>query len=74
MMTLPIPFGTIDERFLAHRLKSTSLAGILGALVAVGLWTYEYTVRGVWRWDLFAVVMTMVGVKVAAMVWYRLTD
>ncbi len=65
---------TIDERFLTHRLRSTSLAGVAGALVAVGLWSYRYYIDHVWSWDLFAVAMTIAGVKVAAMIWYRVTD
>jgi len=73
-MTFPIPFGKIDERFLTHRLKSTSLAGILGALVAVGFWAHDYYFNGIWRWDLFAVIATMAAVKIVAMIWYRLTD
>ncbi|MCJ7753336.1 MAG: hypothetical protein MUP13_02095, partial [Thermoanaerobaculales bacterium] len=64
----------IDERFLMHRLKSTSLAGISGGLVAISLWSYRYSIDHVWSWDLFAVAVTIVGVKVAAMIWYRLTD
>ena len=66
--------GALDERFFAHRLKSTSIAGVTGVLVAVGLFAYSYYGRGVWRWDLFAVAATAAAVKVAAMVWYRLTD
>jgi hypothetical protein len=73
-MNIPIIGNTIDERFLMHRLKSTSLAGIVGALVAVGLWSYRYYIDHVWSWDLFVVVTTVVVVKVAAMAWYRLKD
>jgi hypothetical protein len=73
-MILPIPFGTPDERFLMHRLKSTSLAGVLGGLVAVGLFAYHYYGHGQWRWDLFAVAATMAGVKLGAMLWFRLRD
>ena len=73
-MTIRILGKEIDERFLMHRLKSTSLAGISGGLVAIGLWSYRYYIDHVWSWDLFAVAVTIVGVKVAAMIWYRLTD
>ena len=73
-MIIPIPFGEPDERFLMHRLKSTSLAGVCGALLAVGLFTYHYYGNDVWRWDLFAVAATMAVIKLAAMAWYRMTD
>jgi Kef-type K+ transport system membrane component KefB len=73
-MKLPVFGLEIDERFLMHRLKSTSLAGIVGALVAAGLWAYRYYIQHVFSWDLFAVVVTIAVVKVAAMAWYRLRD
>ena len=73
-MMIPFPFGKPDERFFTHRLKSTSLAGVLGGVVAIGLWTYRYYIDHVWSWDLFAVALTFVGVKLAAMAWYWFTD
>jgi hypothetical protein len=73
-MMIPFPAGMPDERFLTHRLKSTSIAGVTGGLVAVGLWAYQHLVNHVWRWDLFAVAATIAVVKVAAMLWYRFTD
>jgi hypothetical protein len=73
-MNIPILSKVVDERFLNHRLRSTSLAGIVGALVAIGLFEYRYFKNGVWSWDLLAVAITMVTVKLGAMVFYRLTD
>jgi len=63
-----------DERFFTHRLKSTSIAGVSGGLLAVGLWAYRYYVNDVFSWDLFAVAATIAAVKLAAMAWFRLTD
>ncbi|MCG6948383.1 MAG: hypothetical protein LJE93_05655 [Acidobacteria bacterium] len=74
MTFIPIPFGKPDERFMIHRLKSTSLAGVIGAVLAVGLFAYHYYGNGIWRWDLFAVAATMAAVKLAAMAWYRIKD
>ena len=73
-MNIPVLGKVIDERFLNHRLRSTSLAGIIGALLAVGLFEYRYLVNHVWSWDLFAVAVTFVLVKLAVMAWFRLTD
>jgi hypothetical protein len=73
-MTIPIIDSLIDERFLTHRLRSTSLAGIIGGLVAIALFTYRFYATHVWSWDLFTVAMTIVGVKLTMMIWYRLTD
>lgn len=73
-MTMPSLGRTVDERFLNHRLKSSSLGGITGGLVAIGLFAYRYYAKGIWSWDLFAVAVTIVAVKVAAMAWYLLRD
>jgi hypothetical protein len=73
-MNIPIVGTLIDERFLNHRLKSTSLAGIVGGITAICLFAYHFYVNHVWSWDLFAVAMTIVGVKLTMMIWYRLTD
>lgn len=73
-MRLPLFGNAIDERFLTHRLRSTSLAGIVGGVFAIALFSYRYYVNRVWSWDLFAVAATIVGVKLAAMAWLRLTD
>ena len=64
----------VDERYLIHRLRSTSLAGVVTG-VLVGLWfLYHYFVRHQPRWDLFVILMIMAVVKVGAMVYYRRTD
>lgn len=73
-MKIPIVGAVIDERFLNHRLRSTSLAGIIGACVAVGLFEYRYFFNHVWSWDLLAVAGTFVLVKVGVLTWYRFTD
>ena len=60
----------VDERFLEHRLKSTSTAGIAGGVVAIGLFLYRLIANGVWSWDLLAVGITIAAVKLALMAWY----
>jgi hypothetical protein len=64
----------IDERFLAYRLKSTSIAGIVGGCAAIGLFAYRYYFEHTWNWDLFAISLTIVGAKLAAMTWYFLSE
>lgn len=73
-MKIPGIGVTVDERFLNHRLRSSSLAGIVGALVAIVLFEYRYYANHVWSWDLLAVAITFVVVKLAVMAWYRLKD
>lgn len=68
-----IPFfgKFIDERFLEHRRRSTSLAGIVGALLAVVLFEYHYFHDHFISWDLLVVLGAMVIVKLSMMTWYR---
>jgi hypothetical protein len=73
-MKIPIVGTVIDERFLNHRLKSTSLAGIIGTCVAIGLFEYRYFFNRIFSWDLLAVACTFVVVKLAVLAWYRFTD
>jgi len=63
-----------DERFLTHRQRSTSLAGIIGTLVALGLFEFRLLVKHVWNWDLLAVALTFVVIKMSLMAYYYLTD
>ena len=64
----------IDERFLTHRLRSTSIAGVIGGVVAISLFAYRFYIDHIWSWDLLAVGLTIVAVKLALMTWYFLTD
>jgi hypothetical protein len=73
-MRLPFQSSALDERFLMHRLRSTSIGGLAGAVVAAGLFYYHYIVRHELRWDLAAVVVSMAVVKLALMAWYHFTD
>ena len=59
-----------DERFLAHRLRSTSTAGILSAVLSIVLFEYRYFIDHVANWDLAAVGVTFVAVKMGLMAWY----
>jgi hypothetical protein len=63
-----------DERFLTHRLRSSSAMGIVGGVLATVLWFYQYVFQHRLRWDLFTVAVTMAVVKQGLMLWYRFTD
>jgi hypothetical protein len=69
---IPILGKYVDERFLEYRRRSTALAGIAGALVAVALFEYRYFHDHFISWDLLAVALSMVLVKMTMMVWYRM--
>jgi hypothetical protein len=63
-----------DERFLAHRQRSTSTAGIIGGVTSILLFEYRYFINHIWSWDLLAVGVTFVVVKMTLMVWYAVRD
>ena len=73
-MNIPFLGRLVDERFLTHRLRSTSIAGVVGGLLAIGLFAYRYYHDGFWSWDLFAVGAAIAAVKLAVLTWYLLTD
>jgi hypothetical protein len=63
-----------DERFLAHRQRSTSIAGIFSAVAAVVLFEYRFFVNHVANWDLAAIGVSFVVIKMSLMVWYAVRD
>jgi len=64
----------IDERFLEHRRRSLSAAGMCGGIVAGGLFLYHLYADHRFDRDLFAVLVTFAVVKVSLMAWYTLRD
>jgi hypothetical protein len=72
-MSLPLP-AFVDERFLRHRLRATSAAGITCAVLALLLFLYRLYHDHVLSRDLLAVGATFVVVKYALFFWYRRTD
>lgn len=73
-MKIPV-FGTvIDERFVRHRYRATSMGSVAGGLAAVGLFWYHLVVDGIWNWELLSIAITIAVVKWAFMTWYHFTD
>ncbi len=70
----PIPGQVVDERFLNHRLRSTSLGGMAACLLAVILFEVNNWRHHVWDWQLLSIPILMVVVKLSAMAWYHFTD
>jgi hypothetical protein len=64
----------VDERFLVHRQRSTSVAGIAGGVLAVLLFAYRFYIDHIFSWDLLAVSITFIAVKLSLMSWYYVTD
>ncbi len=66
-MKIPVVSKVIDERFLSHRRRSTNLGGMIGGVVAIGLFAYRYYIDHFWSWELFIVAITIVVVKWAVL-------
>ena len=64
----------VDERFLAHRRQSTSIAGIITAVLAICLFEWRLFVNHLWNWDLLAIGLTFAVIKMGLMAFYYLTD
>ena len=72
-MNLPLP-RFVDERFLNHRLRATSTAGIASAVLALLLFMFRFYHDHVFRGDLLAVGLVFVVLKYLLLFWYRRTD
>ena len=68
---VPILGKSVDERFLDHRRRSMSLAGIVSLLVAGGLFEYRVFFKHVISWYLMAVIASFAVVKLSTMAWYK---
>jgi hypothetical protein len=68
-----VPFlgPLVDERFLDHRRRASSFAGIVAAILALVLFEYRFWRYGIWDWDLCAVVVVFVVLKMSMFFWYR---
>lgn len=68
-----IPFlgPLVDERFLDHRRRASSIAGIAAAILAVILFEYRFFRYGIWDWALFAVTLVFVVLKMTLFFWHR---
>jgi len=73
-MKLPGLPTAIDERFLEHRRRSSSLAGIITAAGALIVFEYRLLTTSVVSWDLLAVGVAFVVIKLSVLLWYRLHD
>jgi hypothetical protein len=71
---IPVLGKFVDERFLEHRRRSSSVAGIFSALLALVLFEYRLLFGHVWAWDLLAVALAFVVLKLSLFTWYRIND
>jgi hypothetical protein len=69
---IPILGKFVDERFLDHRRRSSSVAGIATALLAIVFFDYRLIHDHFWSWDLMAIAIAFVIIKMSMFTWYRL--
>ncbi len=68
---IPILGKFVDERFLDHRRRSTSIAGIAATVLALVLFEYRFFVDHVWSWDLLSIALVFVVLKMSLFTWFR---
>lgn len=71
---IPVLGKFVDERFLDHRRRSSSIAGIASAALAVVLFEYRFFHDHLWSWDLLAIALVFVVLKMSLFTWYRLNS
>ena len=71
---IPILGKFVDERFLDHRRRSSSIAGIATALLAIALFEYRLIHDHVWSWDLVSIALAFVVIKMSLFAWYRMNS
>ncbi len=71
---IPILGKFVDERFLEHRRRSSSIAGIIAACLAVILFEYRFFWDHIWSWDPFTLALTFVLIKMSLFTWFRFKD
>ena len=71
---VPLIGQFVDERYLSHRRRASSFAGITVALLAIALFEYRLIRYGRWDWDLALVAVVFVVLKMAVFLWLRARD
>lgn len=71
---IPVLGRFVDERFLEDRRRSSSIAGIVAACLAVALFEYRFFWDHLWSWDLLALAVSFVLVKMSLFTWFRIKD
>jgi hypothetical protein len=71
---IPILNKFVDERFLEHRRRSSSIAGFATLILAGILFEYHIFAENKVDWDLLAVIATFAVVKMSLFAWFRFKD
>ena len=69
---IPILNKFVDERFLEHRRRSSSIAGFATLILALCIFEYRLIFNHIISWDMAAIILTFAVVKMSMFTWYRL--
>jgi hypothetical protein len=71
---IPILNQFVDERFLEHRRRSSSIAGFATLFLALGVFEYRIFFNHVIDWEMGTVMLAFAVVKISMFIWYRFND
>jgi hypothetical protein len=71
---IPILRAFVDERFLDHRRRSSSIAGFATLILALCIFEYRLIFNHIISWDMAAIMLTFAVVKISMFAWYRFND
>jgi hypothetical protein len=71
---IPILNKFVDERFLEHRRRSSSIAGFATLILAICIFEYRIFVNHLIDWEMAAIILTFAVVKMSLFTWYCMND
>jgi hypothetical protein len=71
---IPILNKYVDERFLEHRRRSSSVAGFAALILAGCIFEYRIIFSHLIDWEMAAIILTFGVVKMSLFAWYRIND
>jgi len=74
MVASLLGMDALDERFIAHRHRSTRLAMVVGVALMAGWFNYELLVHDRVELDLLVTLVAIAVTKVLSMLWLAHTD
>ncbi|MGA3032554.1 MAG: hypothetical protein ABSD70_04695 [Terracidiphilus sp.] len=69
---IPVLGKFVDERFLEHRRRSSSIAGFATLILALCIFEYRLIFNHSISWDMAAIMLAFAVVKMSMFTWYRL--
>lgn len=71
---IPILNKFVDERFLEHRRRSSSIAGFATLILASCVFEYRIFANHIIDWEMLAIIAAFAVAKLSMFAWYRMND